>query len=224
MGSGCVESYVLDVASMHASALAFSSLARCEYTLLASRRSASRPHVRVHGPPRATTTRPTKNGFGFQPPFNPLPSPGIRCGRPIRPSAPYGPKRARLGTRMHTGVPGGVPGVSTVRKVCVTSLDCRALARSVRCSHGASHPDNMLKIWATRAARAAQGSLDAYKTRVERLTRCRQGLHGLPDPPSAASENQHCGKVHSHRGPARVRRAFRDDPLGWPSRPEDPDT
>ena len=156
--------------------------------------------------------------------FNPLPSPGIRCGRPIRPSAPYGPKRARLGTRMHTGVPGGVPGVSTVRKVCVTSLDCRALARSVRCSHGASHPDNMLKIWATRAARAAQGSLDAYKTRVERLTRCRQGLHGLPDPPSAASENQHCGKVHSHRGPARVRRAFRDDPLGWPSRPEDPDT
>ena len=156
--------------------------------------------------------------------LNPLPSPGIRCGRPIRPSAPYGPKRARLGTRMHTGVPGGVPGVSTVRKVCVTSLDCRALARSVRCSHGASHPDNMLKIWATRAARAAQGSLDAYKTRVERLTRCRQGLHGLPDPPSAASENQHCGKVHSHRGPARVRRAFRDDPLGWPSRPEDPDT
>ena len=155
---------------------------------------------------------------------NPLPSPGIRCGRPIRPSAPYGPKRARLGTRMHTGVPGGVPGVSTVRKVCVTSLDCRALARSVRCSHGASHPDNMLKIWATRATRAAQGSLDAYKTRVERLTRCRQGLHGLPDPPSAASENQHCGKVHSHRGPARVRRAFRDDPLGWPSRPEDPDT
>ena len=155
---------------------------------------------------------------------NPLPSPGIRCGRPIRPSAPYGPKRARLGTRMHTGVPGGVPGVSTVRKVCVTSWTCRALARSVRCSHGASHPDNMLKIWATRAARAAQGSLDAYKTRVERLTRCRQGLHGLPDPPSAASENQHCGKVHSHRGPARVRRAFRDDPLGWPSRPEDPDT
>ena len=155
---------------------------------------------------------------------NPFPAPGIRCGRPIRPSAPYGPKRARLGTRMHTGVPGGVPGVSTVRKVCVTSFTCRALARSVRCSHGASHPDNMLKIWATRAARAAQGSLDAYKTRVERLTRCRQGLHGLPDPPSAASENQHCGKVHSHRGPARVRRAFRDDPLGWPSRPEDPDT
>ena len=60
VGSGRVESYVLDVASMHASALAFSSLARCEYTLLASRRSASRPHVRVHGPPRATTTRPTE--------------------------------------------------------------------------------------------------------------------------------------------------------------------
>ena len=164
-------------------------------------------------------------GFLLHPYINPFPLPGIRCGRPIRPSAPYGPKRARLGTRMHTGVPGGVPGVSTVRKVCVTSTwTCRALARSVRCSHGASHPDNMLKIWATRAARAAQGSLDAYKTRVERLTRCRQGLHGLPDPPSAASENQHCGKVHSHRGPARVRRAFRDDPLGWPSRPEDPDT
>ena len=59
VGSGRVESYVLDVASMHASALAFSSLARCEYTLLASRRSASRPHVRLHGPPRATTSRPS---------------------------------------------------------------------------------------------------------------------------------------------------------------------
>ena len=157
-------------------------------------------------------------------PLTPFPTRGFGVDglyvRPLR----MDPTRARLGTRMHTGVPGGVPGVSTVRKVCVTSFTCRALARSVRCSHGASHPDNMLKIWATRAARAAQGSLDAYKTRVERLTRCRQGLHGLPDPPSAASENQHRGKVHSHRGPARVRRAFRDDPLGWPSRPEDPDT
>ena len=57
--SGRVESYVLDVASMHASALAFVHRASCEYTSLASRRSASRPHVRLHGPPRATTSRPT---------------------------------------------------------------------------------------------------------------------------------------------------------------------
>ena len=59
VGSGRVESYVLDVASMHASALAFLHRASCEYTSLASRRSASRPHVRLHGPQRATTSRPT---------------------------------------------------------------------------------------------------------------------------------------------------------------------
>ena len=60
VGSGRVESYVLDVASMHASALAFHRLVGCEYTSLASRRSASRPHVRVRGPPRATTSRPAE--------------------------------------------------------------------------------------------------------------------------------------------------------------------
>ena len=52
--------------------------------------------------------------------------------------------------------------------------------------------------------------------------RCRQGLIGLPDPPLATVENQRCGKVHSQRELARVRRAFRDDALGWQSHPEDP--
>ena len=59
VGSGRVDPYVLDVASMHASALAFLNEYDVSTFHWRLRRSASRPHVRVRGPQRATTTRPT---------------------------------------------------------------------------------------------------------------------------------------------------------------------
>ena len=45
---------------MHASVLASLHRASCEYTLLASRRSASWPPLHLHDPQRATTSRPTE--------------------------------------------------------------------------------------------------------------------------------------------------------------------
>ena len=106
--------------------------------------------------------------------------------------------------------------------VGVTSRTCRARAPSLHCSEWHSCPDNMLKIWASRAARAAQRSQDTYQPRVERLGRCCQGLYGLADPPSATVMDQRCDKVKSQRELARARRAFRDDASGWQSHPEDP--
>ena len=58
VGSGRVDPYVLDVASMHASALAFLNEYDVSTFHWRLRRSASRPHARVRGPQRTTTTRP----------------------------------------------------------------------------------------------------------------------------------------------------------------------
>ena len=51
----------------------------------------------------------TAEGHGL----NPFPGPGIWRGRLRRPSGPPGPVWARKAVKMHTGVRGEVPGVST---------------------------------------------------------------------------------------------------------------
>ena len=47
-----------------------------------------------------------------------------------------------------------------------------------------------------RAGRAAQRSQDTYNGRAEWLRRCRQGLHGLADPPSATVDDTRVAEFH----------------------------
>ena len=97
----------------------------------------------------------------------------------------------------------------TAKKLCVTRKNCRAWARSLRCCQSASRPDNMLKIWAMRAGRAAQRSQDTYNGRAEWLRRCREGLHGLADPPSATVDDTRVAEFHSPIERAKVRQSVR---------------